>query len=177
MLKPRVQESINHPHPTLGSSILQFSLLPSIKLIRESTAPHTCAEDELINDIVYRNETLALIITNKSDKSIRMELRSVETLDRIWSLRLDILTDNNIRFTCCLLTGNQWLVADHENGRLLHITKDGEMKKTIEYNPPPNRICLFRSNILVISKLGGVNFHNLSLQLNLYFYYDHQITK
>ena len=76
-----------------GSSIMQFSLLPSIKLIRESKSPHTCAEDELIHDIVYRNETLALIIANKSDNSIRMELRSVETLDRIWLLRPDILTN------------------------------------------------------------------------------------
>jgi hypothetical protein len=145
----------------LAPSIIQFGPLPSMKLVKESKSPHTCAGNEMIHDIVCRNETLALIIMNTHDKSMRIELRLVDTLDRIWSLRLDILYNSNIAFSCCAHTHNEWLIADYQNGRLLHITKDGKMKKTIEYNPCPYRVCLFGLNTLAISRKGGINFHKM----------------
>jgi hypothetical protein len=145
----------------LASSIMQFGLLPSIELVKELKSPHTCARNEIINDIVCRNETLALMIGNGSNKSIRMELRSVETLNRIWLLLLDIACDRNLICCCCSLTCNEWLVADPEKGRLLQITEDGKIKKTIEYDPRPYHVNLFGPHTIAISRNGGINLHKL----------------
>ena len=87
-----------------GSSIVEMSLSPSIAVIKEWKSPKTCTMDELIHDIVYNNGTLAVVIRNRVEKSIRMELRSSTTLDRLWSLTLDIVYDKDIAFRCCSLT-------------------------------------------------------------------------
>ena len=84
-----------------ASSIMKFRLLPSIELVREWKSPHTCAHNEIIHDIVYNNGTLSVIIKNKSEKSLRIELRSAETLDCIWSLQFDTVCNQNIAFRCC----------------------------------------------------------------------------
>jgi gas vesicle protein len=146
----------------LGSSIAKFSLLPSIKLVREWKSPHTCAKNEIIHDIVCNNDVLALMVMNGLDKNMWIELKSSETLDRIWLFRLNIVRNEGIQFRCCLLTGDEWLVADYNTNRLLYISKDGKLKKTIEYSPTPYRATLFGPKLLVVStKNGGINFHKL----------------
>ncbi len=143
-----------------GSSIIKFSLLPSIKLLKEWKYPQTCARDEVIDNIKYNNGTLGLIINHTSEKSLRMELRSIETLHHVWSLRFDSVCRQHTVFRCCLLTGDEWLVTDYETKRLLHVTKDGKLKRTISYDPTPGCASLF-SNMLVVSRTGGINFHKL----------------
>jgi len=137
-------------------------LLPSIECIKEWKSPHTCTWDEIINDIVYGNETLLLIIKNKFvDEFIRMELQSDETLDRISLLRLNIICNGNVAFGCCSLTCSEWLIVDYEKKRLFQITKDEKMKRTIEYESKPAHATLFGPNLLVVSRTSGVNFHEL----------------
>ncbi|CAF0774464.1 unnamed protein product [Adineta steineri] len=143
------------------SSIVQYNLLPSMKFIKEWKSSHISSRDEIIHNIVYTNETLALIVKNKSDKVVRMELRSIETFDSIWILQLDIPCNDNAFFHCCSLMHNEWLIADHENGRFLHITNDGKMKKTFAYNPNPHRVILFELDTLVVSTKNEVKFHKL----------------
>ncbi|CAF4916110.1 unnamed protein product, partial [Rotaria sp. Silwood1] len=75
---------------TYGSSIMEFRLLPAIELIREWKYSLTCSRDEGINDIVFNNGNLALMVMNDSKKSLRMELRYATTFDCIWALQLDI---------------------------------------------------------------------------------------
>jgi hypothetical protein len=115
---------------------------------------------EYIDDIVYNNETLAVVISNKDQESIRMELRSCTMLDCIWSLPLDIVYIQE-RFRCCSLTCDDWLVADRNAGRLLHITADGNIKETIAYKEIPYYVTLFGSNMLVIATEKGINFHKI----------------
>jgi hypothetical protein len=143
-----------------GSSIVEVTLSPSIAVIKEWNSPITCTMDELIDAIVFNNETLAVLIRNKVEKSMRMELRSYKTLDRLWSLTLDIAyKDFASRFGS--LDCYEWLVADHSGGRLLHITADGKVKKAITCKGAPYRTTLFGSNMLAISTETTLNFHKI----------------
>lgn len=140
---------------------MKFSLLPSIKLGKEWKSPNTCTRKEVIDGIVYNNGTLCVIIKNESEKSLRIELKSVETLDRIWLLPFDTLCNQNIAFRCCLLTNDEWLMVDYETKRLLHIKEDGKLTAMIPYDGIPRWANLF-GNMLVVSNNNGVNFHKLS---------------
>ncbi len=143
-----------------SSCILEYSLSPLIELAKERKSPDTCAHDEIINTIVYNNEKLALMVMNKFKKSLRIDLKHAETFDRIWSLEFDAVGNQNIAFRCCSLTSDEWLVADYETKRLLHITKDGKLKATIPYDAIPYRANLF-ANMLVVARKEGLNFHNV----------------
>ncbi|CAF0914984.1 unnamed protein product [Rotaria sordida] len=142
-----------------GSSIMEFELFPAIDMIKEWKYPFTCAKDETICDTVYNSGNLALMVMNKLEKSLRIELRYGKTLLRIWLLQLDIRWIENITFRCCLLTCNEWLIVDYENGRLIQITKDGTIKKTTKYHSIPYRATMFDRDKLVVSTMSDVNVH------------------
>jgi hypothetical protein len=144
----------------LASSIMKFRLLPSIELVSEWKSSHTCARDECIHKILYNNETLGVIIMNHSEKSLRMELRHVETLNCIWLLQFDTVCNQDIAFRCSLLTCDEWLLIDYETKRLVHITKEGKLKTTTPYDDIPYRANLF-SNMLAVSRYDGVDFYKL----------------
>ncbi|CAF0949095.1 unnamed protein product [Rotaria sp. Silwood1] len=144
-----------------ASSIMEFRLLATIELIKEWKYPFTCTKNEFIADIIYSNENLALIVMNNSEKLVRIELRYVKTFDRIWSFETDIKWIQNKIFRCCSLPCNEWLIVDYEAGCLLHITKDGKMKKIIRYYPAPYRATLFDLNKLAVSTMEDVRLHTI----------------
>jgi hypothetical protein len=143
-----------------SSSIMKFTLLPKIELIKEWKSPQTCAQDEIIHKIVYNDGVLGVVIYNKTEKSLRLELKSAETLDRIWSLPFDTVCNQTVAFRCCLLTNDEWLVIDYETKRLLHVTEDGKLKATIPHDPIPYCANIF-GNMLVVSRIGGIDLHKL----------------
>jgi hypothetical protein len=140
---------------------VKINLSPSIAIIKEWKSPTTCTKDERIHGMAYNNETCTIIIRNYDEKSIRIELRSCETLDRLWSLSLDIITNQNFMFRCCSLNDDEWLVADYETKRLLHITKDGKLKTTTLYNEKPYCAQLFTSDMLAVSTPTKLNIHKI----------------
>jgi hypothetical protein len=144
-----------------GSEIIKYRLLPSISLITKWKSPDTCAEDESIDDIVYSNNNLLLTITNNSKTTVRVELRSAERFNRIWILPLEIVYNQNKTFCCCSLNNDEWLMADYETRRLLHITKDGKQKTTNTYSGIPHQVCRLGPRILAISTDSGVNLHKV----------------
>ncbi len=144
-----------------GSFIVEVRLSPSITVVKEWRSPITCATDESIDDMVCNDGILALVIRNGVEQSMRMELRSCKTLDRLWSVLLDIKYDKDTAFRFCSLDCNGWLVADYNAGRLLHITRDGKMNQTITYKAIPLRIAKFTSNMLDISTETGLSFHKI----------------
>ncbi|CAF1162633.1 unnamed protein product [Rotaria sordida] len=126
-----------------GSSILEFSLLPTIRLIKEWKCPDSCLKTEDITCIKYNNETIALLIRNNLNKTMRMKLKSSITFEHIWCFQLDLVYNKEKTLRCCSLTDNEWLIADHEKCRLIHISNDGNMKRMLTYNDIPWSTLLF----------------------------------
>lgn len=142
-----------------ASSIRSYRIRPSIGLRKQWKFPLTCAKEESIDQIVYQNSTLALLI---SHKTARMELRSPETLHRLWTYPFDSIGEGVLSFHLCSLNFDEWLITDRSNERLLHITNEGNLKSMVAYNSEPSRAVLFQPNLLVISRRNGINFHDLS---------------
>ena len=128
---------------TWDSDIYEFHLSSPFNLIQQWDPRNSCENEEGIQNIAYSNETLALTIKNKSTKTITIELVSSTTLDRLWSLPLDLTHNNGQRiYRVCLLRCDEWLVIDHQITRLFHISKDGKLKFTRKYNPTPENVFL-----------------------------------
>jgi len=116
---------------------------------------------ECIESVASNDEEFVLMIRDKVEKSVRIELRSRITLNRIWSLPLNIVCNQDRRFNYCSLCSHGWLIADYETERLLHITGDEKIKKSTPYKAIPYCVTLFNANILVVSRSGGINFHRI----------------
>ncbi len=143
-----------------ASNIYQFTLWPSIQLSKRWQPPQTCKQDETINDIIYNKEKLALMIYNRLTKSKTIELRISTTLDHLWSIDLDIDYDSRA-IRCCLLNHDEWLVIDWNTSNIFHISNDGKLKFTCDYNPSPSCAAMLGANLLVISTSDGINLHKL----------------
>jgi hypothetical protein len=142
-----------------ASSVIEYSLLPSIQLIKHWKSPDTCQKNELINHMRYNNGTLAILVTKSSAKTVHIELRTSKTFQRLWLLELNIKMVQKIAFRCCLIKEDEWLVTDHESSRLIHITGDGKMKVMCAYNSTPLYSCIFGSDILAVVTRESINFH------------------
>ncbi|CAF4289028.1 unnamed protein product [Rotaria sp. Silwood2] len=145
-----------------GSSIFQFNLLSSFSFMKQWKPPQSCNYDELIHNIAYNNETLALIMEHKFNQTMRIELRSSLTFDQLWS--------SNFYTTfyfekwvnrICLLKYDEWLVIDHRTSHLLHVSKDGKIKEKHSYQTSVNNAVLFGTNTLAIKTANCVNFYRV----------------
>jgi hypothetical protein len=145
----------------LSSSIIEYSLSPSIQLIKHWKSPDTCEKNEIISHMRSNNETLALIITEPLNKTIRMELKNPKTFARLWSLALSVEHMPKFSFSCCSFNDDEWLVIDYETSRLLYISKQGKLQATYKYPSKPLFASMFGSNILAISTESGLNLHKL----------------
>jgi hypothetical protein len=143
-----------------GSSIFEFNLSPSIQFKKQWTPPETCAQNQIIMNIVYKNKTLALTISDQLNKEKFIELRSSTTMERLWSLRLDIEYNNHM-VRCCSLNHSDWLVLTGIKSRLLHISKDGKVQATSQYTENLVFVRLFDGNKLAISTEKELTFTNL----------------
>ncbi|CAF0905197.1 unnamed protein product [Adineta ricciae] len=147
---------------TMGTSIYQFNLLSSCQLTQRWKPPYSCKQHEYIDDISYQNGTLALVIKVSSNNTVHLDLRSSQTLERLWSTQLNIKKSwfqQTIR--CCSLKYGEWLVVEGNTSHLFHILKNGKMKITEEYKPSPMNALLFGSNIFIVRTKDNVIFHRL----------------
>jgi hypothetical protein len=143
-----------------ASNIYQFSLWPSIQLIKRWQPPQTCKQNETINNMIYNKETFALMMYNRLTKTKLIELCTSTTFERLWSLKLDIDYESRA-IRCCLLNHDEWLVVDCSTSHLIHISNDGKMKLTCNYNPSPSCATMFGPNLLGISTADGISLHKL----------------
>ena len=144
-----------------GSSIMEFNLLPTIEFVKHWKPPETCSKDEGIHDMIYNNGQLFLIIENRVKHTVRVELKSSMTFDRLWSLSLESAKNQRVQIRCCLFNDFEWIVAYHDLSRLFHITKDGKLKATCSYTPAPHFASTFGSNRLIVATSKTVNLHQL----------------
>lgn len=142
---------------TWNSTLLEFSLSPSIQLIKSWK---TTDQEQRIDAIVYNNETLALTINHRSNQERLLELRSSQTFSRLWSIRVDVPYYSAV-IRCCSLPQNEWLLCDWRTSTIFHITNEGKMERKFTYSPTPCNITLFRSNILVVVTEKNINFHQI----------------
>lgn len=147
-----------------GSSISKIQLLLNKKFGQQYESPALCKEDEYIDSIAYENKSLAMVIRNKTFQTLRIDVASSESLKLLWSLALDLPWNRNRPFQCCPFLHGDWLVADFEQGRLLHIAKDGKMKSTAPCNAIPQCMTLFGSNRLAVSTKDGIHFFHLNFE-------------
>jgi hypothetical protein len=143
----------------LASSIMEYNLFPTVEFVKEWKSPDTCREEEWINDMKYNRESIALLIKNPPKKTLFIELRISETLERLWSFQIDCINLVTNAFNCCLVNDEEWLVTNHDSDSLVHITKDGKSKSSHAYKPSPWCAALVGSDMIAISNTNGVNFH------------------
>lgn len=144
-----------------ASSIMEFNLLPTMEFVKHWKSPETCSKDEGIHDMIYNHEQLFLIIENRVKHTIRVELKSSITFDRLWSLSLESARNQKVQIRCCLFNDFEWIVVYHDLSRLLHISKDGKLKATCMYTPAPHFASMFGSNRLIVATSKNVNLHQL----------------
>ncbi|CAF1261440.1 unnamed protein product [Adineta steineri] len=142
-----------------SSSIMEFNLLDSMAFVKKWTSPDTCVKDEAIDGIFYNNDKLALMISSDAQKSVRIELRVASSLKVVWSLRLDLIYDENQAYRFCLINNDEWLVSDHTGSRLLHISNDGKIKSIVAYQPAPCCAVKFTPNMLAVSTKSVIQLH------------------
>jgi hypothetical protein len=142
------------------SSVLEYSLLPSIRFVKDWKTDSKLRQEQRVDAIVYNHGTLALVIKDYAIKAGFVELRSLESFSLLWSIQLDD-NYNFGRLRCCLFHHGEWLLADWSTSRLFHITNDGKFKEKCTYKSKAYNITLFRSNILAILTDQNVNFHKL----------------
>ena len=146
-----------------GSSIMEFNLLPSIEFVKQWKSSEICSKEEGIHDLSYHKEQILLVVENQAKRRVRIDVRSSVTFNRHWSLNLDSVANQNVQIRCCSLHNQEWIIAHHDLGRLLHISKEGELKNSCVYSPAPHFVCSFGSNGLVVITSHNVNLHKLSL--------------
>ncbi|CAF3974716.1 unnamed protein product [Rotaria sordida] len=144
----------------LGSSIYEFTLLPSIQFIKEWPSPIICRKDECIDDLCYKNGKLAIIIFHQPTNEIRLDLRSSTTFDIIWSIEIANIVPRRTT-GCCWLNNDEWLITDEYDFRLFHISANGHLLKSDKYDPAPYNALLFGKDVLAIRTIKGVSLHRL----------------
>ncbi|CAF3610626.1 unnamed protein product [Rotaria socialis] len=145
---------------TVGSSIIEFCLLPTIELSRQWQSPDTCTKDEYINRIRYSHGTLGLVIQNLTENTLKIELRCSKTLDRFWSIPLSSGLKLK-QYEYCVFNDCQWLFIDRISSSILHITNDEKIKQTCNYNSKLCNVALFGTDILAVLTDKCIHFHKL----------------
>lgn len=137
----------------LGPSIFEYKLPLSSKGGKEHPPPESCGQSEQIFDLRANPKSLALVIFNSENESTRLDLRSSSNLQRLWSV------DVGKGFRCCLLYGDQWMVADALNHRLIHLSSNGKLLKSEKYVYQPWNIIQWGKYIIGIRTADGINLH------------------
>ena len=144
-----------------STSLIQYSLVPKIEFVKRWDASVLCSKDESIDGIVYKNKSLAMMISSEATKSIRLELRLAKTLERLWALPLYLVYNPDQAYRFCSFNGDEWLVGDYHHSRLLHVSRDGTVLSTCHYHPTPLCLNIFNENILAVSTKKGIYLHKI----------------
>lgn len=147
-----------------GSTMTKIDLLLNKGFGRQYESPPLCKEDEYIDSIAYQNKSIAMVIRNKTSRLLRFDLASSESLELFWSLTLDIRWTGDRPFHCSPFLNGDWLIADFEKGRLIHVAREGKIRSTAPCPAVPHCLTLFGTNRLAISTKEGVHFHNLNFE-------------
>jgi hypothetical protein len=141
-----------------GPFIFQYTLRPSIQIVKEYRPPLLCSTDELVHDCSSNNNTLAFIIENRQSE-VRLDVRCLNTFERHWSIKLGSTTN---RIRCCPLNKDQWMVTSVDKSEICHISADGKLVKKLNYNPSALHAVQLGDDALVLLTKERINLHQLS---------------
>ena len=145
-----------------GTGIFQYNISPSFELIKQWRSSSSDEEDQLISDITYQHDKLALIVSYSSNRTANFILRSSTTFDLLWFYQLDInykWFQTAIR--SCSLTNDQWFIVEEYTSHIFHIDKDGQLISKREYTSQPLNAIVFGANLLAIRTDTSINFHQV----------------
>ena len=120
-----------------------------------------CSNEDYIEHMKSSKDSLMLIIFNSLIGERRAELRSTITIDRLWTISLNISDKINI-VSCCSLNDKGWLIVDLVQARLIHITHQGQTRQSVIYQPAPQYAVHFQENILAILTEEGIYLHRMN---------------
>ncbi|CAF4552925.1 unnamed protein product [Rotaria socialis] len=144
----------------IGSSISEYTLMPSIVLLKEWKSPVTCAHNEWIEDLKFHNDFLGLVIGRCKNNAVCFELRSTVTLNCLWSIQLEEVC-SMYATRCCPMLNHQWIVVAFRNPRIFHISSGGKLISADKKCRSPSNICQIGSNLLAIWDQKCIYLQNL----------------
>lgn len=144
----------------MSASLYEYTLQPKIEFLKEWQLFASHPTHEGILTFICANGKLALVISNVHIFQRRLDIRSLPTLERLWSIRLDGVAH------CCSLNDDQWIIMELLKPRLLHLSSDGKILqeykvKTSSMDVIWNAIQL-DTDIIATFTMKELNLHKLT---------------
>ena len=143
-----------------GTSIFEYTLKPTIAFVKEHRSPISCKKEEFICNMSSNATVLALMII-KQNSEIRLDLCSLNTLERQRSIKVDS-TYLTHPFRSCSMKNNQWILVNPNQSELWNISEDGDVVSKGSYNGTPLQVAFMGTDMLVVLTTERVNIHRLS---------------
>ena len=143
-------------------NIYQFNLKSSFDFVKRWRSPQTAHQTDFIHQINYSNQSLLLAIGNSKTKSTKIDLCSILTLNRLWSINLQmnfLSYQTNIR--SIRFKHQQWLIFIENTNQIYHLTHDGTILNTYEYPQLISNITFFNNEFLIIRTDQMIYFHRI----------------
>lgn len=134
-------------------SIVQFNLDPSFRQIQRWGSPNICQHDECLHQINAVGQTdLLLLLSQSLDKSIRLELRSINQFHVRWFQTLTVpqsYYQKTIHSTF-IPSRDQFCLVLENSSELIQVNKDG-LYHMIEHSPSAVwNVTFFNRNKLIL---------------------------
>ncbi|CAF0775756.1 unnamed protein product [Adineta ricciae] len=139
--------------------VYEYTLQPSIEFVKEWKIDRLHPQYEGILNYICANDQLAMIISNTHMLQRRFEVHSLATYERLWSIRLNAVA------RCCSIFGNQWMVMELLNPRLLHVSSDGKILQEHQMKSTPEETVWnalqVDKNIILTFTMANLNVYKL----------------
>ena len=118
--------------PTIG----QFDLFSAFQSKKQIKSPYICEQNDEIHQIRATDDRMLVLVGSPSKRTARLDVRSIQNFQLIWSRPLEILARSSIpmmRF--CLLPANEILVTCEGQSRVFYFDRNRAME-TVDHKKP-----------------------------------------
>jgi hypothetical protein len=136
-------------------SIIIFNLYPSIQFNKQYQKEIISHKNQIINDIKYADNHLAIIIEDNLNNQSYFQLRELKDFQLIWIVSLG----NGWNYRSTLFNHRYWIISDYYNNRFIHILNDGNISKIENYFSKPENIISWIHNQIIIRTIQNINIH------------------
>jgi len=136
-------------------SIIIFNLYPSIQFNKQYQKEIISHKNQIINDIKYADNHLAIIIEDNLNNQSYFQLRELKYFQLIWIVSLG----NGWNYRSTLFNQRYWIISDYYNKRFIHILNDGNIIKIENYFSKPENIISWIQNQIIIRTIQNIYIH------------------